>query len=40
MQGWLIMSSFYVLETGTIPIQGRGEDLLKDPRVKKAYLGG
>ena len=30
----------YVLETGTIPIQGRGEDLLKDPRVKEAYLGG
>ena len=30
----------YVLETGTISIQGRGEDLLKDPRVKEAYLGG
>ena len=29
----------YVLETGTISIQGNAKDLLNDPRVKKAYLG-
>ena len=29
----------YVLETGTITIQGDAKDLLNDPRVKKAYLG-
>ena len=29
----------YVLETGTITIQGDARDLLNDPRVKKAYLG-
>jgi branched-chain amino acid transport system ATP-binding protein len=30
----------YVLETGTIAMQGTGDDLLKDPNVIKAYLGG
>jgi branched-chain amino acid transport system ATP-binding protein len=30
----------YVLETGKITIQGTGDDLLKDPSVIKAYLGG
>ncbi|MDR2180539.1 MAG: ABC transporter ATP-binding protein [Synergistaceae bacterium] len=30
----------YVLEVGTITIQGTGEELLQDPRVKDAYLGG
>ena len=29
----------YVLETGTISIEGDARDLLNDPRVKKAYLG-
>ena len=29
----------YVLETGEITLEGKGEDLLKDERVKKAYLG-
>ncbi|HER24504.1 MAG TPA: ABC transporter ATP-binding protein [Candidatus Atribacteria bacterium] len=29
----------YVLETGKIVLQGTGEELLKDERVKKAYLG-
>ena len=29
----------YVLETGTISIQGDAKNLLNDPRVKKAYLG-
>jgi len=30
----------YVLETGTIGLSGSGQDLLADPRVKEAYLGG
>ncbi len=30
----------YVLEVGSVAIKGRGEDLLKDPRVQAAYLGG
>jgi branched-chain amino acid transport system ATP-binding protein len=30
----------YVLETGTITMSGSGEDLLGDPRVRMAYLGG
>lgn len=29
----------YVLETGTIVLQGKTEDLLSDARVKRAYLG-
>lgn len=29
----------YVLETGSISIEGNAADLLNDPRVKKAYLG-
>jgi branched-chain amino acid transport system ATP-binding protein len=29
----------YVLETGTISMQGTGAELLKDPAVRKAYLG-
>ena len=29
----------YVLETGKVVLQGTGEELLKDERVKKAYLG-
>jgi len=30
----------YVLETGTISMFGSGEELLGNPRVKEAYLGG
>ena len=30
----------YVLETGRITHQGKGSDLLKDPKVRAAYLGG
>jgi branched-chain amino acid transport system ATP-binding protein len=30
----------YVLETGTIVLQGTGEQLIADDRVKSAYLGG
>ncbi|OQA15064.1 MAG: High-affinity branched-chain amino acid transport ATP-binding protein LivF [Firmicutes bacterium ADurb.Bin356] len=29
----------YVLETGNITIHGAAKDLLRDPRVKQAYLG-
>lgn len=29
----------YVLESGTIKLQGKGEDLLHNEEVKKAYLG-
>lgn len=30
----------YVMETGTIALTGTGQELLDDPRVKAAYLGG
>ncbi len=30
----------YVLETGSIVLEGRSEELLEKPEVKKAYLGG
>jgi len=30
----------YVLETGKIVLEGAGKDLLHDPKVKEAYLGG
>ena len=30
----------YVLETGTITLEGTGEELSNDERVQKAYLGG
>ncbi len=29
----------YVLETGRVVLTGKGEDLLKDDHIKKAYLG-
>ena len=29
----------YVLETGEITLEGTGQELLNDPRVKEAYLG-
>jgi branched-chain amino acid transport system ATP-binding protein len=29
----------FVLETGVIKMQGKGSDLLDDPRVKESYLG-
>jgi branched-chain amino acid transport system ATP-binding protein len=29
----------YVLETGQIRMEGRGQDLLQDPRVMESYLG-
>ncbi len=30
----------YVLETGVITLSGTGAELLRDPRVREAYLGG
>ena len=30
----------YVLETGAISIQNSREELLRDPRIREAYLGG
>ncbi|MCU0317644.1 MAG: ABC transporter ATP-binding protein [Fimbriimonadaceae bacterium] len=30
----------YVLETGNLVLEGKGHDLLHDPKVKEAYLGG
>jgi len=30
----------YVLETGTIAFEGTGDELLGNPKVKEAYLGG
>lgn len=30
----------YVIETGSIVLSGSGKDLLNDPKVKEAYLGG
>ena len=35
-----IASYAYILEVGSIVLEGPGEDLLKDSRVKEAYLGG
>ncbi|MCB0825685.1 MAG: ABC transporter ATP-binding protein [Fimbriimonadaceae bacterium] len=30
----------YVLETGVVVLEGSGQELLTDPKVKEAYLGG
>jgi branched-chain amino acid transport system ATP-binding protein len=30
----------YVLENGKVVLEGRSEELLANPRVKNAYLGG
>ena len=35
-----IANRAYVLETGYITLSGTGEELAKDERVKKSYLGG
>ena len=29
----------YVLQTGTLELEGRAEDLISDPDFKRAYLG-
>ena len=35
-----IANRAYVLETGRITLEGTGEGLARDERVRKAYLGG
>jgi branched-chain amino acid transport system ATP-binding protein len=35
-----IANKAYVLETGSIALSGSGSDLLENPKVKEAYLGG
>ncbi len=35
-----VASRAYVLETGLITLSGPGKELLVDPRVREAYLGG
>ena len=30
----------YLLESGTVTLHGTGDELLNDPHVKQAYLGG
>jgi len=30
----------YVIETGRISLSGSGDDLLHNPAVRRAYLGG
>jgi branched-chain amino acid transport system ATP-binding protein len=30
----------YVLESGLVVLEGDADDLLENPEVKKAYLGG
>ncbi|MDR1509631.1 MAG: ABC transporter ATP-binding protein [Synergistaceae bacterium] len=35
-----IANKAYVLETGAIALCGKGADLLENPKVKEAYLGG
>lgn len=35
-----IASYAYILEVGRVVLEGPGEDLLTDSRVKEAYLGG
>jgi branched-chain amino acid transport system ATP-binding protein len=30
----------YVIETGSVRLEGSGKELLSNPEVKKAYLGG
>ncbi len=34
-----VASRGYVLETGTLALAGSSQDLLKDPKVREAYLG-
>ena len=30
----------YILETGSVVLEGPGRDMLKNPKVREAYLGG
>ncbi|MCL5934944.1 MAG: ABC transporter ATP-binding protein, partial [Firmicutes bacterium] len=35
-----IANRAYVLETGSIVMEGPSKDIAQDPRVREAYLGG
>jgi branched-chain amino acid transport system ATP-binding protein len=35
-----IANHAYIMETGEVVLEGKGADLLHDPQVKEAYLGG
>ncbi len=39
LQSLRISHRAYVLETGRVVLSGKGEELLRDDRIKKAYLG-
>lgn len=39
-QALKIADRAYVLETGKIVLEGAGRELLDDPKVQDAYLGG
>jgi branched-chain amino acid transport system ATP-binding protein len=39
LQSLLISDDVYVLENGSIILNGQGKELLNDPRVREAYLG-
>lgn len=39
LQSLLISDDVYVLENGSIILNGRGKDLVSDPRIREAYLG-
>jgi branched-chain amino acid transport system ATP-binding protein len=38
-QALAVADRAYVLETGQVTHQGKGSELLNDPRVRAAYLG-
>jgi branched-chain amino acid transport system ATP-binding protein len=40
VQALQVADRAYVLETGSITLEGTGQELIEDPRVKAAYLGG
>jgi branched-chain amino acid transport system ATP-binding protein len=39
-QALKIAERAYVLENGRVVLQGSGRELLDEPRVQQAYLGG
>ena len=39
LQALMIADRGYVLENGRMVMEGEGESLLRDPKVKEAYLG-
>jgi branched-chain amino acid transport system ATP-binding protein len=39
MQALAVADRAYVLETGSVTLEGTGKQLLDDPKVRAAYLG-